>query len=79
MKPLKQEAIEEARRSFQYFDRDSSGEIDVNEFEKLLRVLSPGATREQAEKGFRYIDDNDDGKIDFEEFLGWWQTCWWEF
>ncbi|MRX26967.1 EF-hand domain-containing protein [Kangiella sp. HZ709] len=79
MKPLSEESLNEVRKNFTFFDRDGNGEIDVEEFEKLLQVLSPDATEEQAKRGFEIIDENNDGHIDFEEFLEWWQTCWWEF
>ena len=75
----KEEQIAEVKNNFDFFDRDGNGEIDVDEFEKLLQVLSPDATAEQAKRGFAIIDENDDGHIDFDEFLEWWQTCWWEF
>lgn len=79
MKPLTQEHIDEVKKNFDFFDRDSNGEIDVEEFEELLKVISPESTEEQAKRGFAIIDENDDGHIDFKEFLEWWETCWWEF
>lgn len=79
MKPLSEESLAEVKENFNFFDRDANGEIDVEEFEELLKVLSPTATEEQAKRGFELIDENNDGHIDFEEFLEWWQTCWWEF
>lgn len=79
MKPLTEEHIANVKTNFDFFDRDSNGEIDVEEFEELLKILSPDATEEQAKRGFAIIDENDDGHIDFKEFLEWWETCWWEF
>jgi len=73
------EQLAEINENFAFFDRDSNNEIDLGEFTKLLRVLSPKATLEQAEKGFAIIDDNNDGHIDFDEFMRWWETCWWEY
>jgi Ca2+-binding EF-hand superfamily protein len=78
-KPLPKERVEEIRKHFDFFDRDHNGEIDLEEFTELLRVLSPKATHEQAEKGFNLIDENTDGHIDFEEFMRWWESCWWEY
>ena len=78
-KSIPEEHLAEIKETFEFFDRDGNNEIDLGEFTKLLRVLSPTATREQAEKGFGFIDENNDGHIDFEEFMEWWETCWWEY
>ena len=78
-KPLPEDKIAEIKSNFTFFDRDNNGEIDLDEFTELLRVLSPNATKEQAEKGFSFIDENNDGHIDFDEFLVWWESCWWEY
>lgn len=78
-KEITAEHLAEIKENFEFFDRDSNNEIDLGEFTKLLRVISPTATLEQAQKGFAIIDENDDGHIDFDEFLSWWETCWWEY
>ncbi len=78
-KPLPKEKIEEIRGNFDFFDKDKNGEIDLDEFTELLRVLSPRTTKEQAESGFNFIDENADGHIDFDEFITWWEACWWEY
>ncbi|MCF6194851.1 MAG: EF-hand domain-containing protein [Kangiellaceae bacterium] len=78
-KQIPTEQLVEIEENFAFFDRDSNNEIDLGEFTKLLRVISPTATLEQAQKGFQLIDENQDGHIDFDEFLGWWKTCWWEY
>lgn len=79
MKKLPEEKLNEVKKNFDFFDRDGNGEIDLDEFEQLLKVISPDATEEQAKRGFAIIDENSDGHIDFNEFLEWWETCWWEF
>ncbi|NVK89112.1 MAG: EF-hand domain-containing protein [Gammaproteobacteria bacterium] len=79
VRKLPDDKIEEIKAHFKFFDRDQNGEIDLDEFTELLRVLTPGASKQQAENGFEYIDENNDGHIDFAEFLVWWETCWWEF
>ena len=78
-KPISAEQLVEIEENFAFFDRDSNNEIDLGEFTKLLRVISPTATLKQAQEGFGLIDENKDGHIDFDEFLGWWETCWWEY
>ncbi|MBV1910062.1 MAG: EF-hand domain-containing protein [Kangiellaceae bacterium] len=79
LKKLAPEQLTEIKENFNFFDRDSNNEIDLGEFTKLLRVISPTATLEQAQKGFELIDENKDGHIDFNEFMTWWETCWWEY
>jgi len=71
--------LAEIKENFSFFDRDNNGEIDVEEFTQLLKVISPTSTKEQAESGFAIVDENNDGHIDFEEFIEWWQSCWWEY
>ncbi len=78
-KKISSEQMAEIKENFEFFDRDSNNEIDLGEFTKLLRVISPTATLEQAHKGFVLIDENQDGHIDFDEFISWWESCWWEY
>lgn len=75
--PLQQ--LAEIKDNFKFFDRDDNGQIDVEEFTKLLQVISPSTTNEQGIEGFSIVDENEDGHIDLEEFINWWQTCWWEY
>lgn len=79
MKPLTNKHIQEVKEHFDYFDTDNNGQIDLKEFEQLLKVLSPDATDEQVKRGFDLVDKNHDTHIEFDEFLEWWETCWWEF
>jgi calmodulin len=78
-KEISASQLTEIKENFNFFDRDSNNQIDLSEFTKLLRVLSPTATLEQAEKGFQLIDENGDSSIDFDEFMKWWESCWWEY
>ena len=79
VKDLDQEQIKQIREEFDFFDRDNNGEIDVDEFFELIKVLSPKAKQSSATEGFALIDTNGDGSIDFDEFLVWWQNSWWEY
>ncbi len=79
MTNLSQESIDEVRENFAFFDQDGNGFIDIKEFIKLLKTISPNATEEQAVNGFEFIDENGDGLIELEEFVGWWQSVWYEF
>ena len=78
-KELNPSEIEEIKSNFDFFDKDHNGEIDLDEFTELLRVLSPKSSNIQAADGFSFIDSNNDGHIDFDEFIAWWKTCWWEY
>ncbi len=76
---IPEKQLSDLRENFNFFDRDNNGRIDVEEFTKLLQVLSPKTTSAQGEDGFSIVDENNDGHIDLEEFIEWWATCWWEY
>ena len=78
-KSLTEAQIEDARKEFDYFDKDNNGQIDMQEFIELLTILSPKTKANRVKEGFDLIDDNHDGFIDFDEFLKWWQEGWWEY
>ena len=71
--------IEEIRSSFEFFDKDTNGLIDFDEFRSLLRTVNPEATTSQAAEGFSMTDTNCDGYVDLDEFIAWWQATWWEY
>ncbi len=74
-----QEKLEEIRKNFDFFDGDSNGLINVDEFTDLLKVIEPSSTKEQAKKGFELIDEDNNEAIDFHEFFNWWQSYWWQY
>jgi len=74
-----QQKMAELRTNFDFFDNDNNGEIDLNEFIPLLKIIEPTATKTQAEEGFQHIDTDANGAIDFIEFINWWQTYWWHY
>ena len=76
---LDESKIAEIRKEFDFFDRDSNGQIDLPEFIELLTILSPKTKASHVKEGFNLIDKNHDGFIDFDEFLAWWQEAWWEY
>ncbi len=60
-------------RSFEYFDTDGNGQIDLSEFmdlTKRLGIRKPDAIIEHA---FASMDTNSRGFIDFKQFCVWWQ------
>lgn len=76
MKNFTDQEKQEIREHFDYFDTDQSGEIEVEEFIKLLRVIAPESSQEEAIKGFEIIDSDNNGHVDFDEFLEWWSLNW---
>lgn len=79
MNKLSHESVAEIREHFAFFDQDNNGFIDIKEFIKLLKTISPSSTDEQAVNGFELIDENEDGLIELNEFVDWWQLVWYEF
>lgn len=76
MSKLSTEEIAEIKDHFDFFDKDGSGQIDIDEFVQLLKILAPEASKENAERGFATIDSNHNEQIDFDEFLEWWKMNW---
>ena len=74
-----QDKLAEIRKNFDFFDKDSNGKIEINEFISLLKVIEPTSSKQQAEEGFKLIDDDHNGVIDFDEFIVWWESCWWQY
>jgi Ca2+-binding EF-hand superfamily protein len=63
---------EEIRETFEHFDRDGNGAIDVAEFAALLAALGASAGAEELAAGLEALDSNRNGRIDFDEFAAWW-------
>ncbi len=74
-KPLKlsidvsKEKVEEYKDMFDKFDRDGSGEIEMNELYKLLKATGREITNQNAQKFIEQIDANGDGIVTFEEYV----------
>lgn len=76
---MSEKELAQIKQEFDFFDRDSNGQLSLTEFIELLTVLSPKTKVSAVEEGFNLIDDNHDGFIDFEEFANWWKEGWWEY
>ena len=55
--------------AFALLDTSGDGKLDVLEFEKLLRNVSPGVTRESIDLAFQLLDKDNDHLLDAKEFL----------
>lgn len=53
---------------FHHFDLDQSGRINYREFERALKVLSPGRTPDDVLKLWQELDFDQSGEISFDEF-----------
>ena len=61
------------KRTFDTIDVDGSGEIEREEFHRLVRRLAPERSPEWINNQFNIADDGS-GSLDFEEFKSWWDS-----
>jgi Ca2+-binding EF-hand superfamily protein len=64
----------EIRESFDRFDKDGNGMIDLIEFRDLLEAIGYDLGRAEAEAAFDEIDSDENGLIDYDEFSKWWRS-----
>eukprot|EP00297_Palpitomonas_bilix_P004028 CAMPEP_0113902098 /NCGR_PEP_ID=MMETSP0780_2-20120614/21646_1 /TAXON_ID=652834 /ORGANISM="Palpitomonas bilix" /LENGTH=731 /DNA_ID=CAMNT_0000894835 /DNA_START=306 /DNA_END=2501 /DNA_ORIENTATION=- /assembly_acc=CAM_ASM_000599 len=57
------------RNSFKHFDKDGSGEIDLDEFECVLRDFGLEVKGKELETLFQYYDVDGNGGVDYYEFI----------
>ena len=62
----------DVRETFDKYDKDGNGKIDLQEFRELLAELGETAGPAEIESLFDEIDDDETGLIDYEEFEAWW-------
>ena len=60
--------VDEIIPSFQNFDTDKSGKIDLNELQDLCAKLGHTLTEEQCNKAMKDLDVNKDEVISLDEF-----------
>merc|ERR1712138_11553 len=61
--------VEEIREAFNYFDKDGSGTIDVNELKQAMQELGFEAKNQTVYRMIPDLDKDGSGQIDFDEFL----------
>ncbi|KAG9347349.1 hypothetical protein JZ751_004916, partial [Albula glossodonta] len=73
-KELSPRQIAEARRKFDFYDKDKSGEISKEELRTLFSDLFPGFQKNMLERyvtdELKAVDKDFSNSIDFQEFLG---------
>jgi len=58
----------ELLRLFRHFDRDGSGQIDLQEFKKMMSAFNIKLTDDAAKRMFEQYDRSGDGTISYDEF-----------
>ena len=61
-------SLDQIRVTFHQFDKDGSGELDLEEFMAAYRLLRPNVTDDQLKAMFEEADLDKGGTLDFEEF-----------
>lgn len=64
--------LDELEASFDHFDTDNNGRIDLHEFLALMAALDEDMSTAEARLGFSEVDGDHDGSIDLDEFIQWW-------
>ena len=64
--------IEAVIRAFKTFDRNQSGEIDLNEFKFILEKLGHKLSSDVIELIFKESGFNENGKINYNDFVNLW-------
>ena len=55
------------KEAFNKYDKDSSGNLSINEIQKIAKDLGYPMTKEEVQEAFAEVGG--DGKIDFDEFV----------
>ncbi len=67
---LQQEVL--ARNTFNKFDSNKSGSIDVNELRELVETLGVSFTDKELLLAMQELDGDSSGAIECSEFVRWW-------
>ncbi len=63
---------EQVRTTFEQYDKDGNGKIDLIEFRELVNELGSDRSPADVEADFNAIDKDAGGLLEFEEFARWW-------
>merc|ERR1712028_88426 len=66
---LNQQHLSELRATFVCFDKDASGDIDVQEFSMMMSTLGVRLAPKIVSRMFDEMDHNKDGRVEFDEFV----------
>merc|ERR1711988_1244880 len=66
---LKEDQLNEIRDSFDLFDTDGTGNIDVKELWVIMRALGSEPKKEDMKKMIGEVDKDNSGQIDFDGYL----------
>jgi len=67
----REEVLEEIMRTFQAYDADGNGTLDVSEFQQCLNetgIMGRALYEKEIKTIMNGIDENEDGRVDYEEF-----------
>lgn len=62
---------EELRETFDHFDVNGDGKIDLTEFTQLMAALDAAESEDELVIGFQAIDADGNGQVEFDEFASW--------
>merc|ERR1712241_837224 len=65
----KAEMNREMRETFDRFDRNGSGELNLEEYKKAWKFLGRPGTEEEITTAFKNVDIDNSGYIEWEEFV----------
>jgi calmodulin len=66
---LSEEKLMEYRVAFEFFDKDSDGQINTNELNTIMKSLGQNVNEKQLEEIIQEIDADGSGSMDFNEFI----------
>lgn len=61
-----------ATNTFQKYDADGSGSIDLNELKQLLHDLGSDLSEKELDEAVMELDTDGNGTLDMNEFVNWW-------
>jgi Ca2+-binding EF-hand superfamily protein len=73
-KPLSADEQAKLKATFDKYDKDKSGKIDLRELKGMLTELGAKVEDDEVEEGMSELDTNSDGTCSFDEFKDWWSS-----